>query len=303
MKPYLLRLHRWISLVFALPLLAVIVTGLILSFEPIAQSAAIRPGSLTLPAVEALLAKADPDGKAGGLAIAPHDGTLTVGGGPGAPGKVFDLASGEPRAAGRWSGLFNMSRGLHERLIGDLGWLVTASTIAMLVVIALGVAMGLPRLRNTLAGWHKGTAWFLLPLVILSPLSGLALAFGITLSTPLAPSGGAPVPLLQAVRMVAADHDLSALNSIRRRGPVMMARLWEGSELVAYSVTGNGLVRMPRNWPRLIHEGNALGVWTGTANVVTSVALLTLLVTGVWIWTRRTFRRRPAAARPAPRAA
>ncbi|MEJ1160593.1 PepSY-associated TM helix domain-containing protein [Prosthecomicrobium sp. N25] len=299
MKPVFLRLHRWISLTFALPLLAVILTGLVLSFEPIAQVSAVKPGSLTLPAVEALLAKADPEGKAGGLSIAPQDGTLTIGGGPGGPGRSFDLSTGAPRAGGTWAGVFNTARGLHERLIGDLGWLVTASTIAMLVIVTLGVLMGLPRLRNTVPGWHKGTAWFLLPLVVLSPLTGLALAFGITLSAPLAPAGGGPVPLVQALRMVAADHDLSTLNSIRRRGPVMMARVWEGGELAAYAVTSSGLVRLPRNWPRLIHEGNGAGVWSGGLNVITSVALTGLLGTGVWIWARRSLRRRPGALQAA----
>ena len=36
-RPLLIRFHRWITLVFALPLLAIIVTGLILSVEPIVQ--------------------------------------------------------------------------------------------------------------------------------------------------------------------------------------------------------------------------------------------------------------------------
>ncbi|MHB2169877.1 PepSY domain-containing protein [Alsobacter sp. R-9] len=298
MKPVLLRLHRWISLTFALPLAVVIVTGLILSFEPIVQAGWVRPGTVTLPAIEALLAKADPGGTAGGIAIRPWEGTVTIGGGPGQPGRTFDLATGEPATTGILTTLFNQSRGLHERLIGDLGWLVTASTIAMLVLMAIGVLMGLPRLRNSLSGWHKGTAWILLPLLVLSPLTGLALAFGITLQPPREPLPPGRATLLQAVRTVAADGDLSALSSIRRRGPVMMARVWKGQELVAYAVTPQGLSPLGRNWPRLLHEGNGFGVWTGLANVITSVGLVLLLVTGVWIWTRRTLRRRTTPARP-----
>ncbi|MGE3918056.1 MAG: PepSY domain-containing protein, partial [Hyphomicrobiaceae bacterium] len=34
MKPWLLKLHRWLALVFAAPLAVVVGTGLILSFEP-----------------------------------------------------------------------------------------------------------------------------------------------------------------------------------------------------------------------------------------------------------------------------
>ena len=58
--------------------------------------------------------------------------------------------------------------------------LVISSTIAMVVVMCLGILMGLPKLRNSLSGWHKGTAWFTLPLIVLSPLTGLCLAFGWT---------------------------------------------------------------------------------------------------------------------------
>jgi len=36
---------------------------------------------------------------------------------------------------------------------------VTASTIAMLVLISLGSLLGLPRFANTLGRLHKGTAW------------------------------------------------------------------------------------------------------------------------------------------------
>ena len=36
---YFVRLHRWLALAFATPLFVVIATGLVLSFEPIAQQA------------------------------------------------------------------------------------------------------------------------------------------------------------------------------------------------------------------------------------------------------------------------
>jgi uncharacterized iron-regulated membrane protein len=42
-KILLLRLHRWTALVFALPLLTLIVSGLILSFEPVVQFSGIKP--------------------------------------------------------------------------------------------------------------------------------------------------------------------------------------------------------------------------------------------------------------------
>ena len=62
----LLRLHRWMFLTFAIPLAVIIVTGLILSFQPILQTAGIKPGTITLAQIETYLAKYDPDGKAHG---------------------------------------------------------------------------------------------------------------------------------------------------------------------------------------------------------------------------------------------
>ena len=50
LKPYWLRFHRWITLVFALPLLALILSGLVLSLEPLAQRT--RPAA---PVTEALV--------------------------------------------------------------------------------------------------------------------------------------------------------------------------------------------------------------------------------------------------------
>ncbi len=72
----------------------------------------------------------------------------------------------------------------------------------------------------------------------------------------------------------------------------MLARLVEGGEYRAYVVTRDGLRPMPRNWPRLWHEGNFAGAWSSLMNVVTSAAMIGLLVTGPWMWLRRTLRRR-----------
>jgi hypothetical protein len=63
-----------------------------------------------------------------------------------------ELATGEiAPEPGTLTQLLVTSRRLHETLLIDARWLVTASTIAMLVLIVLGIAMGLPRLANTAA--------------------------------------------------------------------------------------------------------------------------------------------------------
>jgi uncharacterized iron-regulated membrane protein len=296
MKAWLLRLHRWTALLFALPLVAVIGTGLILSFEPWLVDRAIEPGALTPAKVQALLDQHDPRGQARALVYRSYDKTLTIGAGRGGAGTIIDTASGRVLPAP--SALANTlvtARRLHENLLMNAGWLVIASTAAMLALAVLGVLQGWPRFANTLSGWHKAIAWSLLPLIVLSPLTGLFLAFRITFAGPIpaaAPAQGAPVGLAEAVRIVGAQHDLSALVWLRPQGGRLLVRLVEGGEYRVYAVTREGATALPRNWPRLWHEGNFAGAWSATMNVVTALAMIGLLSTGIWMWLRRQTRRR-----------
>jgi uncharacterized iron-regulated membrane protein len=61
-------------------------------------------------------------------------------------------------------------------------------------------------------------------------------------------------------------------------------------------VTREGLSALPRNWPRLWHEGNFLSPWSAMMNLIISGAISLLLVTGLWIWLRRQLRRRERRA-------
>lgn len=303
-KMMLLKIHRWITLAFSIPLFILILTGLILSFEP-AVTGTVGTGRVTVDSIGAVLAKHDPDAKARSLIVRGYAGTVSIGGAQRGALVHVDLARNEKIALpGALAELFTAARRLHETFLLDLGWLVTASTFAMLVLIALGLLMGWPRLRNTLAGWHKGTGWIALPLLILSPLTGLFLAYGITFGSPPRPAAsGAPVTLAEAVRIVGAAHDLGRVNWIRPMGGTLLARLDDGGEMRAFAVTRNGLVAASRNWPRLLHEGNWGGKLSVLFNLVTSIALLTLLSTGLLLWARRKFRRRSRAVSPGPSAA
>lgn len=297
MTVWLLKLHRWAALLFALPLAIVLVTGLILSFEPWLVTRAIEPGFLKAERVEAVLAKHDPKGLARGIVFRPYDRTLTVGAGRGS-GVVVDVATNEALPGpSRMAGFLVSTRRMHETLLIDAGWLVVAATIAMLVLAGLGVLMGLPRWSNTLSGWHKVTAWGLLPLVVLSPLTGLFIAWGITFQSQPAAGGrvggqgGGAIPLVEAVRIVGKSHDLSGMVWIRPQGGGMAARIVEAGEYRGYRVARDGTVAGQRNWPRLWHEGNFAGAWSALLNVVTSLALIGLLVTGLTMWAQTAVRR------------
>lgn len=291
MKPWWLRLHRWLALIFALPLIVVMVTGLILSFEPAAVTAAIRPGTLTEAKLIDLIGRYDPSGKAGAISYRSYDNTLSIGGRGNAT--LIDGATGERQTnTSTLADVFGTSRRIHEHLVFDGPWLVVTSSVAMLVMFAFGLLMGWPRISNSLAGWHKAVAWGLLPLLILSPLTGVLMSAGVTFTSPaVQPSQArAPSSLAEQVRIIARDHDLSNLIWLRPMRGQPIVRLAEGGEYRLYNVTAEGLVAMQRNWPRLWHEGNFAGVWSSAMNVIISLALIMLLVTGLWIWARRKLR-------------
>jgi uncharacterized iron-regulated membrane protein len=306
LQAWLLRFHRWVALVFALPLLIVVVTGLILSFEPWLVTRAIAPGSLDADKVVRLIEQHDPKGQARALVFRTYDRTLTISAGRGAAGVVVDVDTARALPGpSRLASFMTGSRRMHETLLVDAGWLVVASTVAMLVLAPLGLLMGMPRRENTLSGWHKGVAWGLLPLVVLSPLTGIFIAMGLTFAPP-RPAATPAEPraqqlrLADAVRVVGKSHDLSALIWLRSQGGRLLARLMENGESRVHVVTAVGTLATPRNWPRLWHEGNFAGGWSALMNIVTSLALLGLLGTGVTIWARRTLRLR---ARQAAKAA
>ena len=71
-----------------------------------------------------------------------------------------------------------------------------------------------------------------------------------------------------------------------------MVRLNDRGEMRVFAVTSQGLVATSRNWPRLLHEGNWLGLTSALVNVLISVAFVGLLATGLLLWARRKFRRR-----------
>ena len=297
MKVWLLKLHRWVALVFALPLVFVLGTGLILAFEPWLVVRAIEPNTLTPAVVEKLLNQHDPGVQARAISFRSYDRTLTIGGGRG--GKIVDAATGDARTEpSTLANLLTTMRRTHETLIYDLRWLVAASSWAMLALALLGVLMGWPRIMNTLSGWHKAMAWGLLPLIVLSPLTGLFIVHNITFTSPAAAqlTRGAPMTLIQAVQIAGKDRDLSSLVWMRQLGGRMAVRLVEDGEYRVYAISADGLTPMQRNWPRLWHEGNFAGGWSALMNVVTSLAMIGLLVTGVWIWLRRTLRRRTRRA-------
>lgn len=256
----------------------------------------IKPGTLSADTVTAMIGKHDPGGQARILTHRSYEQSLTIAAGRGGGTRV-DTATGDIKSStGELADLLLTARRMHETLLLDATWLVIASSFAMLAVSVIGVLMGLPRLANTLSGWHKGMAWGLLPLLVLSPLTGLFLAYGITFASPPSQSAATglapPMKLADAVRVAGARHDLSGLVWLRPQGGRTAMRIVEDGEYRVYTVTPSGTTQLQRNWPRLWHEGNFAGKLSAAPNIATSLAALGLLITGVWIWARRRLRLR-----------
>lgn len=296
LKPWFLKFHGWIALAFSAPLAVLCVTGLILGIEPIVQYSAVEPGTLTADEVVKYIKTYDPEGKSKALFHRAYENTLTIDG-VGADGEVeIDLVTREPSNTDNgwyWSEIFRTNRRLHEHVsVAGLD-LTIASTVVMCIIILLGVLLGLPRIRNNVAGWHKAVAWFGLPFLIISPLTGLFIAWGVTMNFApgAAPARGKALPLTEAVQVIAKSHDLSNLIWLRERGGRQMVRLWDGMEARSYAVTAEGTQPLARNFSRMIHEGNFLGIWSGMMKVITALAFVLLMLTGLWLFVTKQIRK------------
>lgn len=296
LKPLYLKIHGWLAVIFAVPLAVLCFTGLILALEPIVQYTSIEPGTLTADEISNYLKKYDPEGKGRSLIHRPYENTLTIGG-VGPDGEIeIDLVTREPAVEDggwSWSEVFRYNRRLHEHFTVAGLDLTIASTVAMVVIILIGVLMGLPKIRNNVAGWHKAAAWYLLPFLVISPLTGLFLPMGVTMN-PFSgeqPAKVAALPLAEAVKIVSQSHDLSNVIWLRQRGGRQVVRLWDGQEARAFAVTPDGLKATPRNFSRIIHEGNFLGVWSGVMKLITAAALILLTLTGVWLFGTKQLRK------------
>ncbi len=297
MTSYALRLHRWLALIFALPLAALIVTGFFLAFEPTVHLFHRAPGSLSAGQVLDILKTHDPGGAARAITYRNYEGTLEIHTAMQGRPILVDVESRAAKTApGTLAAALGIARRIHVSLLYDLRPLVTTTTIALLALIGLGLAMGLPRVSGTLSGWHKMTAWIGLPLLIASPLTGALMAFNVTMggggAAPM--TMGAPaakLTMIDVVQAAGANRDLSNMVWIRTMWLRHMMRYMENGQFQGYFVTPKALVPVPRNWPRSIHEGLWIGSTGSVLNVVVSLMLAGLLTTGLLLWLRRQGRR------------
>ncbi|MFT4173039.1 MAG: PepSY-associated TM helix domain-containing protein [Rhodocyclaceae bacterium] len=287
--PLLLKLHRWIAIALSPVLLLLTLSGAILAFKPVADDA--HRVAVDVPALVSALEQADPQGRAGTLSIAPDGKTFTLASRRDGPTGVFDMATGARRGEAGFD-VFEAMRRLHVNLMVGADWLVTLGTVAMVALIVSGLLFNWRSLRNTLSGWHVGMGWLSLPLMALTPVTGLLMAFHLGMS-PLPRYAGTahPLPLAQVLHIAGEQTDLGKLMRVRnfRRGGVMLSVQRAGVSPATYIVAGTGqFVRMDEaGWVRMLHIGNWAGAYSGVLTFLSTLPLFGLLFTGLLAWWRR----------------
>lgn len=291
-RPLLRRLHRWVALALTPVFALIIISGGILALKPLFSDAPARSNAADSVAVATTLAAIDPEGRATSLAVSPADGTLTLKSRDATgPSGNFDIASGIASATQPGPDFFAIVLDLHKNLLLGLGIVVEIAAYAMTALIAIGLVLGLPHLRNTLLGWHQGIAWLALPLVVLAPLTGTLMALHIGGPTLPPIEQGPPIALASAIRNVAEQPDAGPIVAARRfRGGSALVTTMEADGTLRHLVQPDGRIDTLSEGPGLVrelHEGTWGGALSAGVSFAGALALAGLTGTGALSWWRR----------------
>nr|WP_294526307.1 flavodoxin domain-containing protein [uncultured Rhodopila sp.] len=286
------RLHRWISLILA-PLFAVtLVSGALLTLEPILGAGASRPRApVDTAALAGTLAGLDIAATARGLDVDPGGTTVELKFAHGTQAARIDIASGTMLPDSGRADFFAVLHDLHEDLLLGVKPVVEYAAWAMVLLILAGPFLAWPRLRNTVAGWHAGIGWVLLPLVLLPSGTEVlrTLDVGHVQLIEPAPSNP-PVAWAVAISQAAEADGPAPIESARRLpGGGIAVTVGQDSDKRILIVTSQGITAAHggRNWMKDLHDGIWAAPWSGWVNLLSASALLGLLGTGSFAWGRR----------------
>lgn len=293
----LVALHKWLALALSPVLLALVVTGAILSFAPLLDGrarGAMAPPPLDVAALRSLLTRPDVTRDAGSLFVNDDRATVTLRSGRDGHTATFAIASGAPalsplrRPGAEKGAFFDRVLRIHKNLWG-FGGLVTIGAFALGVLVFIGPLLAPPGARRGALGWHRWSGWFLWPLLALAPLSLVLMKFH---APALGGSRSAPMTFVEALDAMGAAHDLRALR--------VMSHLNDGKTFVVleprpdvdlrYVVSRTGINEVDNATVQAgeaIHAGDWGGGWGGMLNLASMLAMLGMLGTGVLSWWRR----------------
>ncbi|SEP98340.1 sulfite reductase (NADPH) flavoprotein alpha-component [Ectothiorhodospira magna] len=295
-KEVLRWLHRWVSLIL-FPLFAlIIVTGAILSFDPVLDDLRSGPAA-SAPADAAalvqLLDQVDPGQRVRSVVVEEGGVVLLEFRQQGRSRfEAFDLDTGEALALrGEQGDFFNTVKHLHKDLLLNAAIVVEIATYLMVLVIIVGPFLAWPRLRRTLMGWHGVGGWIALPLVLMVSVTGILMSLHI--GTPQLPPqhpDDRRMGMAPAIEAAMAAGDLSGVRAVDRfKNSAAAVQGVDSVGEAVYMVSHHGVIRQDR-FPGLVtslHEGTWAGAWSGLLNLLASIVLMGLMVTGLWSWARR----------------
>ena len=169
------------------------------------------------------------------------------------------------------------------------GLLVEIAIYAMVAILMIGLVFGLPRLRNTVKGWHSGLSWLALPLVVLAPVTGLLMTLHVGLPPAPPLEAGAPIPLAWAIEAVAAQGDDRIIVARRFKAGGALVKTASASGEGSHLVQSDGRVVLSRgpSWVQELHAGTWAGAWSGALNLLSALVLMGITGTGLYGWLRR----------------
>ena len=296
LKTWLTWLHRWLTLVLSPLLVFLIVTGGILALQPVVQDATSGPAlESPVPVAEvlALLRQTDAGNRVRALRFEePGVAVLEFAQAGERHVRSFDMASGRdlgPRREG--AAFFHTIAEMHKHFFWGLEWLVDTATFALAAVILIGPFLALPRLRNTVPGWHLGMGWVSLPVAAVVSVTAVLLVLGLPEGpTPKVDRSEGRYPLTQALAAAVSAGGLERVESARttQRAAVVITGTAQGVPVTLMAMR-DGVTPIPPH-PSLVdrlHAGTWAGGWSGALYALTMLALVGLMGTGLWSWGRR----------------
>lgn len=283
MRHLLISLHRWVALIATPLFLLVTLTGVILAFRPILADLSAPDSVQSAPTGRIVqLVEKLPGNAIRGVQVLDENSIRVTDVGD------FSLDSGAQIGDGSdpLQNFFGVVQDLHKSLLLHAGWATEILTYLMLGIIIVGLFLGLPKLRNSLIGWHQMLAWGLLPLVIMIPFTAILMTLHIGAPELPIKSGGGRVEMVQALQMVSQYEGGDRLVALRGfKGGSMLVTLPDQQVLV----TAEGMTPLGNEpyWPKELHEGTWAGAWSGALNAVGGLVLAGLTLTGALSWIRR----------------
>ena len=288
-KRPLLIAHRWLALTLAPVFVLILLSGAILAFKPILGDSTANPSvRVSASAVAAALDAIDPAGRADAVSLSADGRSIDLKSKDPAVAGTFDLAT-RTAAVSQGFDLFGFALGLHKNLLVGAGLLVEIATYAMVALLIAGLAFGLPKLRNTIGGWHRGMGWLAFPLLALLPVTGLLMTLHVGKPALPALAPGEPIALAQAIKAVPLPADGQIVMARRFRAGSAMVKTASSDGEQVHVVQSNGQVALAGapGWVDAVHEGTWAGAWSGALNLVSALLLMGVTVTGLYSWLRR----------------